>query len=341
MNKKIYDLSLKYSHPNEVRSFAQIALVIFLNLFMLFLISYVRGKAGLIFHIMMIPCVLLFSLILFRSFILLHDLMHDSLFKNKKLNKVFGRFLSVILFIPYEFWKNNHLNHHVNLGNLDESREGYIPLVTTDEFKKMNTLQKIIFLSSRNAIMSFLFFGFVYFVIILRYPKWNRNKYKSDLIFTNLLLVLSMAFIVSVFGLETYLFYLTSGFIAAGIGYFVFLVQHNFERVRYDSSEGWNFYKNAFSSTSFLKVPTLLKWFSADVGYHHVHHLNMKIPNYYLESCHYELKLNQNIVTLEWNEIFKSIKYILWDNEKKKMITYNEFKSDYNYSLFMSGMRFV
>ncbi|TNF67256.1 MAG: fatty acid desaturase [Gammaproteobacteria bacterium] len=307
-------------------------------------------------------CLILSSTLLLRCFVLMHDCGHNSLFKSKRLNNIFGFIFGVITGMPQYVWSANHAFHHKTNGDWDSYR-GPLNIITTDEFTELSYSKRIKYIFLRNPLL-FPIGGFIYLIFNPRYNwikdsilmlvyvtkykakknntlsvqallkqfpsrSWrNLNEYKHQSL--NNILLISIWIILSIYfgAYHFFVLYIASASIGGGMGILLFTVQHNFEHAYASDKENWDYYKGALEGSSFLIFPPILNWITADIAYHHIHHLSASIPNYQLAKCHNDhASYFQEVKKIHLNEILYSLKYILWDKNKQILISVKEYKN--------------
>ena len=266
-----------------------------------------------------------------RLFLILHDCCHGTFYKSKKLRNIVGFICGVVTLTPYYHWQKIHLNHHACSSNLNRRDIGDFPLMTVQEYKNGTEKQKKNYRFMRSAYTIFLLVPFLLFFVLQRLPVKNipnfSKKDSQSVLWTNITILSVVLLISYLVGFKNFFLvqFPTSLFVST-IGVWMFFVQHNFEKTYWDEKENLSFYQAAMKGSSYLDFPFLLKWFTADVSYHHIHHLSPSIPNYNLKKCHNENPEFQDVPTLGFFEALKAPSYKLWDEESKKLITFEEFK---------------
>jgi acyl-lipid omega-6 desaturase (Delta-12 desaturase) len=261
---------------------------------------------------------------LVRLFILQHDCGHGSFFKSKAANDALGRALSVLTLTPYDRWRKNHAIHHATSGDLDRRGCGDVHMLTVREYRNLSAFQRLVYRVHRNPLVLFGIGAFVYFVIVQRFTRfepWLSKKERLGVHWTNLgllALVVSMSWLV---GLKLFLLtYIPVLVIAASAGSWLFYVQHHFESTYWRRHEGWNYFDAGLDGSSYYELPAVLRWFTADIGLHHVHHLDSQIPNYRLQESFDENPALQRVVRLTLWESLSCASLKLWDEEKSAMV---------------------
>ncbi|MFN9536707.1 MAG: fatty acid desaturase [Pseudanabaena sp.] len=320
---------------------------------------FLAVKAAAVSFWFLPPIIILMTLFSLRCFSLMHDCGHYSLFTSKKVNRAVGFFLGVINAIPQYPWSRGHAYHHKTNGDWERYR-GVAAFLSTEEFSKLNDSDQKLYAVMRHPLMSFLG-GFFYLAIRPRYaliagsydfighifyslrkdPRMglaaiisshkSRNWYTGaefiDLLLNNICVIGSWIFLSYLLGAGFFLsIYSISLTFSAAIFICVFFVQHNFEDSYAHKTAGWDYLLGALDGSSYLELPTILKWFSADIGFHNIHHLSERIPNYNLEACHNEnIHLLAKVKTLRLGDMLGCAKFVLWDSEAGKLISIAEF----------------
>ncbi len=312
----------KYNKPDEVRSWWQVISTLVLY----FLVFYLAYRSLEVSYWLTLGLSLIGAGLLVRLFILGHDCGHGSLFKNKKVNDIVGTILFLFTFMPFRSWVNDHAYHHKTVGNLDKRGVGDVPTMTVEEFKQSNWIKRLGYRLVRNPWF-LLFIGSPFsFLVRNRYPSKHHNKAERLSIYlTDVALVVIVAVVMYLIGWKEFL--LVQGpimYFASIFGVFLFFVQHQFDGVVWERQENWDYATVALKGSSFLKLPRVLDWFSASIGYHHIHHLSPKIPNYNLRPAYQENPLFQDVKTLNLWEAMKCFRYKLWDEKKRKLVGFKE-----------------
>lgn len=271
------------------------------------------------------------ALFLIRIFIIFHDCCHQSFFKNKTANKVLGTITGVVTLFPFSQWKHSHSIHHATSGNLDKRGIGDMWVLTVEEYVAASFWTKIQYRLYRNPLIMFGL-GPIYIVLISNRFNTKNAKLKERLntYLTNLLIVGVSALFCYTIGWENYL--LVEGpifFISAVLGIWLFYVQHQFEDTYFEEDTNWEYVKAAVEGSSFYKLPKLLQWITGNIGYHHVHHLSPRVPNYNLESVHNNTLPLQNVPTITLKTSLTSLKFKLWDEDTKQFVGFKDIKSIY------------
>jgi omega-6 fatty acid desaturase (delta-12 desaturase) len=263
---------------------------------------------------------------LVRLFIIFHDCGHGSFFKSKKANLIVGAFFGILAFTPYYKWHRQHIQHHATVGNLDKRGLGDVWTMTKNEFETSSKRKRLFYKLYRHPVFMFGIGPMYVFMIQNRLTKsWMNKKEKQNVYFTNAsltILVVGMSFVI---GFWTFLFLqLIIMYISGMAGLWLFYLQHQYEDVTWYRNKEWNFREVALTGSSFIKFPKLLQWFSGNIGFHHIHHFNSRIPNYMLEKCYRENPVFQQVKAITFLTSMKSLKLRLWDENSHKLVAYNK-----------------
>jgi omega-6 fatty acid desaturase (delta-12 desaturase) len=268
-----------------------------------------------------------------RIFIIQHDCGHNSFYKSKRANNIIGSIFGVITLTPYYLWRRNHAIHHASSGNLDSRGIGDVYTMTVDEYKKQSSWNKFKYRFYRNPITLFVIGPIAIFFISHRFPlntKKTEKQERASVYWTNLALALIFISLGLLIGFtELLLVTLPMYIIGFSFGVYLFYVQHQFEDTYWRRKKNWDYFNAAIKGASYFKLPKILQWFSGNIGFHHIHHLSPKIPNYLLEKAHKENSILQNPTTLTLKSSLRSIKLKLWDEKRNKLISFREYRKYY------------
>nr|WP_198044874.1 fatty acid desaturase [Lysinibacillus timonensis] len=273
-----------------------------------------------------VACSVIASGFVVRTFIIFHDCTHGSFFKNKKANDFVGNLTGILTSFPYAKWRREHLIHHAGSGNLDKRGIGDIDMLTVDEYLKKSKLSRLAYRLYRNPIVMFGL-GPLYLVLVLNRfnNKGAKRKERMNTYFINVMVLLLCTILIYFFGWQSFL--LVQGvtlFIAGALGIWLFYIQHTYEDSYFEYDPEWDFVKAAVEGSSFYKLPKLLQWITGNIGYHHVHHLAPRVPNYKLEEAHESIEPLQKATTITLGKSLESIRYKLYDTKNKKFVSFKE-----------------
>ncbi len=270
------------------------------------------------------------GLLLVRIFTLQHDCGHGSLFKTRRVNDLVGCVFAFLTLTPYQYWRAAHAVHHSTTGNLDKRGTGDIETKTIQEYKKLSLSDKIFYRLVRNPFFLFGVGGFIHFVIKQRIPILHNNlnpTYLKSVHKTNFVMLIACVGIFFTYGLVDFLLiYLLPIWIASAIGFWLFYVQHSYHDAYWQRQKNWDYLKSAFEGSTVVTLPPVLRWISADIGIHHIHHLLPSIPNYNLRACYKE---NPHLCTprkMGFIESLTCTRLAIWDEVNEQLIPFSEMK---------------
>jgi acyl-lipid omega-6 desaturase (Delta-12 desaturase) len=330
-NRSWERIVLNYTKPVLVKSIWQICNSVIPYV----LIWYLMYKSLAYPYLVTLLLSLLASGFLIRLFIIFHDCGHSSFFRSKSANRVIGMVLGIIAFTPFNSWHHQHSVHHATAGNLDKRGIGDVLTLTVDEYLKSSKWKRFIYRSTRNPFILFTLGPVI--VVLIKNRLTNKTMTpmaKLNIYFTNISILL-IAVIISIFiGLKAYLLIqVPIIFFSHSIGIWLFYIQHQFDDVSWDRGENWDYKTAALTGCSFLKLPPVLQWFTGNIGFHHIHHLSSRIPNYNLSRCHYENEIFKDVRPVFLSSTFKALTMSLWDEAERRLISFKKLKSGhYSYS---------
>ncbi len=262
--------------------------------------------------------------ILVRIFILFHDCVHGSFFSSKNANTFFGYLLGVLVFTSFEDWRFGHLRHHVTYANLDARGFGDIRTLTLREYEGLTKSAQLRYRLYRNPVVLIGLGALFVFLLSNRLPTRRvKRKERVSVIFTNLLIAAVFLVAARVVGWRTYfLVQLPVLWLAGVAGIWLFYVQHQFEGGYWARKSEWEPLRAAMEGSSFYKLPAVLRWFSGNIGYHHVHHLSPRIPNYHLKKCYNAVPALQAKAPLTIAKSLSCVRLKIWDEERQKMVAF-------------------
>jgi len=276
-----------------------------------------------------LPLALLAGAFLVRVFIIFHDCGHGSFFPSAKANDLLGFITGVITFTPYFHWRWEHAVHHATSGDLDRRGTGDVWTLTVQEYLEASRWKRFAYRLARNPIVLFGLAPFFLFFIKQRFPAAKAaRRERHSVAWTNLGVVLLAVGMSWIFGLKSYLLLqLVILMVAGSAGVWLFYVQHQFEGVYWERNGEWDYSTAALKGSSFYKLPKVLQWFSGNIGFHHIHHLSPRIPNYRLEKCHRAEPLFQTVRPVTLISSLKSFTFRLWDERSGKLVGYRALRS--------------
>jgi omega-6 fatty acid desaturase (delta-12 desaturase) len=273
---------------------------------------------------LIVPLAILAAGFLVRVFIIHHDCGHGSYFKSQEANDIWGFVTGVLTFTPYYLWRWEHAVHHASSGDLDRRGTGDVWTLTVQEYLEASRGKRFAYRLARNPVVLFVIAPLVLFMIKHRFPNAKASKRERHSVYWTNLAILGMAAAMSLFfGIKAYLIIQISVMAMAGsAGVWLFYVQHQFEGVYWERADDWDYVTASLKGSSFYKLPKVLQWFSGNIGFHHIHHLSARIPNYNLEKCHKAEPLFQTVKPITLFSSFKSFTFRLWDERRRKLVSF-------------------
>jgi len=276
-----------------------------------------------------VPLAILAGAFLVRVFIIFHDCGHGSFFKSEAANHIVGAVTGLLAFTPFYHWRWEHAIHHSSAGHLDRRGTGDVWTMTVQEYLEASRWKRFAYRLARNPFVLFVLAPLFLFLVMHRVPSLKapaRERY--SVYWTNLGIGVMAAGLIWLFGLKAYLIIqLTVLMTAASVGLWLFYVQHQFEGVYWERGEHWDYAQAALKGSSFYKLPRVLQWFSGNIGFHHIHHLSPRIPNYQLEECHRAEPLFQTVKPVTLLSSLRSFTFRLWDEQERKLVGYRHLRS--------------
>lgn len=256
-----------------------------------------------------------------RTFIIFHDCGHGSFFKSKRANTAVGIITGILVFTPWNHWWHEHAIHHATAGNLDKRGTGDVDTWTVEEYLAAPWGKRVWYRIMRHPLVMFTIGAMIVFSIVQRFPLSSHGKReRASIWWTNLALVVLISGLIALVGWKTYLLVqLPVLLLGTSAGVWMFYVQHNYEGSYWERQDKWDFYKAAMNGSSLYELPAILQWFTGNIGFHHIHHLGPRIPNYKLQECLKENPVLQVKSLNMWSSL-KTLHLRLWDEATKQMV---------------------
>jgi acyl-lipid omega-6 desaturase (Delta-12 desaturase) len=276
------------------------------------------------------PLSLIAAGFLVRIFIIQHDCGHGSFFRSRRANDLIGLLCSLMTLTPYAFWRRQHARHHGSWNNLDRRAASgldiYSSCTTVAEYRALGPGRRALVRVLHHPIVANLLLPPLVFILLYRTPfdaakGWRRERLAVYL--TNIGLAALFGGMGFILGYERVLAVQLPIMILASImGVWLFSVQHRFEHALWVANAGWSFTAASLHSSSYLHLPRILQWFTGNIGFHHVHHVNPRIPNYRLEECHNSSAVLKTVPKLTMRNALKALRYPLWDDDLARLVSY-------------------
>lgn len=264
---------------------------------------------------------------LVRIFIIQHDCGHGSFFASRRANNLLGILCSLLTLAPYAAWRRQHAGHHGVWNDLDRRASGldiYSTCLTVAEYRGLGRWRRRLYRLARHPLIANVLLPPVVFLVLYRFPfdmprAWKRERCAVHA--TNFALVAIVGGLGLLFGFQRVAAVQLPIIAAASvIGVWLFSVQHRFEHALWARHERWTFASAALRGSCYLRLPALLQWFTGNIGFHHVHHLNPRIPNYRLEECHDAHAALRAAPALTLRSALTAWRYTLWDEDRQRMV---------------------
>lgn len=313
-----------FTAPSTPRSLWELAITVG-SFLAVMLVMLVAVNAGYLMALALAP---LAGLLLLRVFIIQHDCGHGAFFGRRGANDWVGRALGVLTFTPYDCWRRSHTLHHASTGNLDARGFGDVDTLTVREFYAGSRIKRLGYRLYRHPAI-LLGVGPAYlFILRHRLPIGLMRQgmiYWISALGTNLVTAVVLAAAIYAFGFATAaLVVIPPLLIAASVGVWLFYIQHQFEHAHWDSGDDWSFHEAALHGSTHLDLPQPLRWFTANIGVHHVHHLASRIPFYRLGDvldAFPELRA-MNRYTIA--QTISPLRLALWDEDSRRLVSFRE-----------------
>jgi len=267
---------------------------------------------------------------LVRIFIIQHDCGHHSFFRSRRANDLLGGSCSFLTLTPYYLWRRSHSRHHASSGDLSHRGHGDVWVMTVDEYRNSSYLSRLRYQLYRHPLLMFILGPSVLFILVHRFthfiPRaWHRERRSVHLTNLGILVMLGVSWFT--IGIPAFLLvHLPIIMLGAAIGSWLFFVQHQYEHTYWQPHENWDFTRSAFEGSSYYRLPRVLQWFTGNIGFHHIHHLESRIPNYNLPTCYDDVPELRQAVTLGMRDSFRCTRLKLWDERLQRMVTFREFR---------------
>ena len=274
-----------------------------------------------------------------RIFIFFHDCGHNSFLPSTRANRRLGFWLGILVFTPGEQWWKSHAIHHATSGNLDRRGVGDVTTLTVDEYLKLPILGRLGYRLFRHPLVMFGLGPLFMFLIKHRiaYPRFGKRETLS-VVWTNLGILALAVGLNLLMGFQNYLLIQLPVLWLGGMsGIWMFYVQHQFESSYWARHPEWEYIASAFEGASYYELPKVLQWFTGNIGFHHIHHLSPKVPNYRLEKAYNSDEILRRPLTLTIRESLRTIPLALIDEANDRMISFHDLRQMKNMPIAQPG----
>lgn len=316
----------RYQQPSAARSIFEIAITAGLFLLCWVLMWLSLGVSVWLCFALVLPA----AGLLMRLFLIQHDCGHGSFFANRAVNDWVGRVIGVFTLTPYDFWKRTHAIHHAGSGNLDRRGLGDIDTLTIREYEALTPRRRLLYRVYRNPIVLFVIGPAYQFFLQHRLPIGLMRRgwvpWVSTMA-TNAGIVVLVAGAMWLAGVKEFLIiHLPITMLATSIGVWLFYVQHQYEETQWDMDGNWSRHQAALHGSSHYDLPAVLRWFTANIGVHHVHHLSSRIPFYRLNKVLRDHPELAGVGRITLGESIRCVPLVLWDEDARRLISFRELR---------------
>jgi acyl-lipid omega-6 desaturase (Delta-12 desaturase) len=316
----------RYARPARWTSVAQLASSI--GLFLAFwTASYLALQISLLLALALTVPTAGFVI---RIFIIQHDCGHGSFFRSTRANGAAGMLCSLVTFTPFASWRRQHARHHGNWNNLDR-RSGldlYSDCRTVREYRQLSPVRRFGFRLMRHPIVAHIILPPLIFLALYRLPFDTPKAWRVErrsILATNFAIAAMAAGIGALLGFGPVALIQLATFLVASIGgVWLFGLQHKFEGAQWTRQPEWDFTSAALRGTSCLRLPAVLQWFTGNIGFHHIHHLNPRVPNYRLREAYDDLPALRGGPTIGLLGGLRAVRYALWDEDQARLVRFRD-----------------
>lgn len=258
-----------------------------------------------------------------RSFVLLHDCGHFSLFKSRRSNQIAGNIVGFFIMIPHDLWRFVHSLHHASVGNLDKRHlNPEMWTLTVEEYQAAPRFKQWAYRATRSKLNRLLITPVAFFIVArLPLPVLSKRAKISVILYDLAYLVLFYVIIqIGYWNALVFIYFVPLAFFYI-FASTIFYLQHQFEETSWVKNEDWSFYHAALHGSSYLKFGPLLQWLTGNVGFHHLHHLNSKIPFYHLAQAHQSIEKHFNLKPVRFTELFKHLNMKVWYSDLNRLVS--------------------
>lgn len=266
--------------------------------------------------------------LLVRIFIIFHDCCHKSFFRSKRANDMLGTITGILTFCPYYQWRYSHTVHHATSGNLSQRGVGDIWTLTVDEYVASSPMRRFVYRLYRNPLIMFTVGPIYIFLIDYRFNRKRAGaKERINTYITNMGILCASALLCWAIGWQSFLLVHVPVFFLSGMaGIWLFYVQHQFEETYFEHEEQWDYVKAALKGSSYYKLPKVLHWITGNIGFHHIHHLSPRVPNYHLAAAHRANAYLQDVQAITLLSSLRSLHFRIWNEQSKRFVGFKDVK---------------
>ena len=316
-----------YARPRRLRSVGDLVTSV---------VPYLGVSVGMYFALALSPLLAVAlapvsAAFLLRTYIVFHDCSHGSFLASRRGNVWLGTICGLLVLSPFVRWRHDHAVHHATSGDLDKRGVGDLPTLTVTEYYQRSWRGRLGYRIVRNPAVMFGLGPVFAMIIGPRIVARNaRPRMRNSVIWTDIALAALAASLLWLIGIgDLLLLWAPAALLAGGVGIWLFYVQHQFEGAYWQRSDRWSYADAALRGSSFLKLPKPLQFVTGNIGYHHIHHLSVRIPNYNLQRAHEENAILQSVPTLSLWDGIRSVRLKLWDEQHWRLVTFAQARARY------------
>jgi omega-6 fatty acid desaturase (delta-12 desaturase) len=311
-----------YAAPRLERSLLDLATSVVPYLCLLVAMFFALRVSWLLSLLFVLPA----SGFLIRSFIVFHDCAHGSFFGSRRANHLLGAALGLLVWLPFRGWQHEHAVHHATAGDLDRRGIGDITTLTVAEYRAQPGWRRIGYRLYRNPLVMFGLGWLLVLVLKPRFvPRGARPRIRKSVLGTNLAIAIIVGVLCLTLGWRDYFLIQAPVFLVTGaVGIWLFYVQHQFEDTYWQAHADWRYDHAALEGSSYLRLPAVLQFFTGNIGFHHVHHLSVGIPNYNLQAAHDGTDRLRQVPQLTLSEALRATRLKLWDERSGRLVTFRQ-----------------
>ena len=315
---------VRYRQPNRIRSTVELVITV-VPLIILWALTWAAVEYGQWWGLVLIIPAAAF---LVRIFMIQHDCGHGSFFAHRQADDWIGRVLGVLTLTPYDYWRRAHAVHHASAGNLDERGMGDITTLTVAEYRALSRWGRLRYRLYRHPAVMFGIGPAWLFVLQQRLPfgmmRSGATPWVSTMT-TNLGIALLAAGLIWLGGVVPFLIiHLPIVVLAGAAGIWLFYVQHQFEDTHWSEGSNWEFQHAALHGSSHYDLPAVLRWFTGNIGIHHIHHLSSRVPYYRLPEVLRDYPELRSVGRITLLDSLRCVKLVLWDENRRKLVSFRE-----------------
>jgi omega-6 fatty acid desaturase (delta-12 desaturase) len=264
-----------------------------------------------------------------RTFIIFHDCCHNSFFRSRRANEIVGIITGVLTFTPYYFWRHSHALHHATAGDLDRRGVGDVWTMTLEEYRTSPLWRRAAYRFMRFPLVTFGIGPLFMFVFAQRFPTGpGGRRERVGVWMTDLALLGILGLAAFTIGIRAYiLVQLPIIWLGGAAGIWLFYVQHNFPDTYWERHERWDYAAVGLQGSSYYQLPALLRWFSGSIGFHHIHHLSPRTPNYLLKRCHEASPVFDQVKPVTMLSSLAALKLRVWDEKQRKLVGFGQLRT--------------